>query len=230
MCDGGFFFAELCILDNADCQDYAMRAPKCDYEELAGLVPSGQEPRLGDGVCESTIYNTPECLFENGDCNECNDKVFNYTLTGDGMCHGGPHNTDTCNYDGGDCESFNEKWPKCIDKTAGMFPDKVKSVPIIGNGICDSSLYMNDECGYEDGECNACNELIDDVTKVSFFNNLFSSTLDFISMIFGKTHCIDSFRISLAMASVMDKVICQRLATLMVETVAIAMLLHQKCE
>ena len=158
----------MCKWDNYDCQDFARRAPDCKFEELANLVPFGKEPRLGDGICESRIYNTPECLFENGDCDICNSRVFNYTLTGDGICHGGPHNTELCNYDSGDCDSFNEKWPKCIEKTAGVFPDKVKVVPRIGNGICDSGLYNNEECGYEDGDCSACNTVISDIAKVSF--------------------------------------------------------------
>ncbi len=166
-CDGGKFFAELCSLDGFDCQDYARRAPKCDYEQLSDLVPFGKEPRLGDGICESKIYNTPECLFENGDCEKCNNQVVDYTLIGDGVCHGGPYNTEDCNSDAGDCESYNNRWPRCKESTKNVTFDKMEKFPIIGDKICNSGLYNNEDCGYEDGDCLFCNELIDDPTKVS---------------------------------------------------------------
>ncbi len=170
ICHGGNFFTEMCKLDNLDCQEFATEAPNCNYDDLAGQVPDGQEPKLGDGICESTIYNTPECLFENGDCNKCNDIVSNYALTGDTVCHGGQHNTDECNFDGGDCASFNDKWPNCANKAAEEFPDmRTMSVPIIGNGICDSGLYNIEECGFEDGDCIVCDENISDPKKVRFY-------------------------------------------------------------
>ncbi len=175
MCDGGKFFAELCKLDNFDCQDFARRAPLCEYEELSDLVPFRKEPKLGDGKCESKIYNTPECLFENGDCDICNSKVNDYKLTGDGVCHGGPHNTEECNYDAGDCVSYNIRWPRCKEKVEGINVDKMMNFPIIGDGICNSGLYNNEDCGYEDGDCLFCNELIDNATKVGV-GNTFNST------------------------------------------------------
>ncbi len=167
MCDGGKFFAGLCDLDAFDCTKLAFEAPNCDYDDLSDLVPFGEEPKLGDGKCESRVYNTPECLFENGDCKECNSEVFDYTLTGDGICHGGPHNTEVCNYDAGDCESFNRRWPRCHLNAKGKYPDKVEIVPIIGDGICNSGLYNNQQCGFEDGDCLLCNSIVPNITKVS---------------------------------------------------------------
>ncbi len=157
----------MCQWDEFDCNDIRAKTASCNYEELSGLVTFGNEPRLGDGICDSQVYNTPDCLFENGDCEECNSKVFDYTLTGDGICHGGPHNTLACNNDAGDCDSFNTRWPECQKRTEGTFSDNIKSVPIIGDGICNSGIYNNEECGYEDGDCYECNLIVPNITKVS---------------------------------------------------------------
>ena len=36
--------------------------------ELASLVDPDNPPRLGDGICETSVYNNEVCGFEFGDC------------------------------------------------------------------------------------------------------------------------------------------------------------------
>eukprot|EP00554_Chaetoceros_debilis_P016575 CAMPEP_0194126618 /NCGR_PEP_ID=MMETSP0150-20130528/60086_1 /TAXON_ID=122233 /ORGANISM="Chaetoceros debilis, Strain MM31A-1" /LENGTH=434 /DNA_ID=CAMNT_0038820491 /DNA_START=309 /DNA_END=1613 /DNA_ORIENTATION=- len=169
VCDGGYFFTQMCSYDEFDCQDFRSRVQqvpgiKCDIEVLANLVDGNHIPRLGDGTCDSKIYNRAECLFEDGDCIECNAQVHDFTRTGDGICQGGRHNSQLCNWDAGDCFEFNEKFPLCVNRTLdNIYSDStMKYVPIIGDGICNSGLYNNEDCGYEDGDCLACNIILDE--------------------------------------------------------------------
>ena len=167
VCDGGQFFTEMCSYDEFDCQDLRSRVGSngCDFEALANLVDVNHIPRFGDGICDSGAYNNAECLFEDGDCIECNARVHDVLLTGDGVCHGGAHNSQVCNWDAGDCYEFNEKYPLCmVNKTLVVIQNNatMKHVPIIGDGICNSGLYNNENCGYEDGDCHACNTILDE--------------------------------------------------------------------
>jgi len=166
VCDGGKFFTQMCSYDEFDCQDFRSRvqATGCDMENLADLVDIDGIPRIGDGICDSRVYNNAECLFEDGDCVECNDQVYNYRLTGDGICHGGNHNNQICNFDAGDCEDFNRRYPRCVSSTASnpLITDTLVALPIIGDGICNSGIYNNIDCGFEDGDCLLCNQLLEE--------------------------------------------------------------------
>jgi hypothetical protein len=167
-CDGGMYATKNCKADNGACDSMKAEYPKCNFDELAATFSEILEgaPRLGDGICESAVYNTEECGYENGDCVECNNRVFDYTLTGDGVCHGGNHNTDICNMDAQDCDDFNRKYPRCYIEFKPADGVILPIVPIIGDGICNSALYNNAECGFEDGDCVLCNLLIEDPTKL----------------------------------------------------------------
>ncbi len=126
----------------------------------------GLVPRFGNDLCESNVYNIPECGFEDGDCELCNSKVYDLKLTGDGICHGGFHNSPECNFDAGDCTDFNKNYPRCQVEAHSKLVLGMKSVPIIGDGKCNSGLYNNADCGYEDGDCLLCNELVENITKI----------------------------------------------------------------
>jgi len=167
MCDGGKFASRNCEYDAGDCDEFRVAFPNCPLDEIANLMSLENIPVLGDGVCESSLYNNEDCGYERGDCTECNNAVSDEWLTGDGVCHGGFHNSQICNFDAGDCAEFNEAYPRCqVDAQAKLINSTLFFVPIIGDGICNSGLYNNPDCGYEDGDCLLCNELIDDISKI----------------------------------------------------------------
>eukprot|EP00979_Chaetoceros_neogracilis_P006004 scaffold1174_cov281-Chaetoceros_neogracile.AAC.35 len=123
-------------------QDYY---PNCRY----AYFPS----RIGDGICHGGDYNTVECGFDGGDCEEFNAKYPNCNVfppsfigypsyIGDGNCDGGSYNTAECGFDGGDCEEFN-KYPDCT----------VSSPQLIGDSNCDGGNYNTAECGFDGGDC-----------------------------------------------------------------------------
>jgi|AntRauTorckE5430_2_1112549.scaffolds.fasta_scaffold23765_1 hypothetical protein len=109
---------------------------------------------IGDGICHGGTqfnggdYNTAECGFDGGDCEEFNAKypncnVANPSWIGAGHCNGGDYNTAACGFDGGDCDFFN-KYPDC--STANYLPWR------IGDGECHGD-YNTAECGFDDGDC-----------------------------------------------------------------------------
>ena len=77
--------------------------------------------RVGNGVCDTGIYNTEECLWDGGDCcphtSFCLDPNFEHSFSfmledcvveypewiGDNICDGPEYNNENCNWDGGDC-------------------------------------------------------------------------------------------------------------------------------
>jgi len=155
--------------DAGGCDFVQRQYPLCLLEELGNLFSKDDDPPiLGNGICESSIYNIDDCGDEVGDCTVCNSLVADKTLTGDGICHGGMHNSLDCNSDAGDCETFNARYPRCyIDAVDKISEGPVLvAVPIIGDGICNSGIYNNPDCGYEDGDCLLCNELVENSTKI----------------------------------------------------------------
>ena len=114
---------------------------------------------IGDGYCDCGDYNTIECGFDGGDCEEdcpdcypnCDDFYPNCnvqypSLIGDGNCHAGDYNTAECGFDGGDCDYFN-KYPNC----------NAQSPWRIRNGNCDNyGDYNTAACGFDGGDCD-CN-------------------------------------------------------------------------
>jgi hypothetical protein len=168
-CDGGQYSTKKCKYDAGACDALRIQHPRCDFEEIGNLFDKNDyAPILGDGICESSVYNNDECGYEFGDCEDCNSLVFNTNLTGDGICHGGWHNSDRCNSDARDCIAFNLRYPRCsIDAERKLDPtNPLRQVPVIGDGICNSGLYNNADCGFEDGDCLLCNELVDDVNRI----------------------------------------------------------------
>jgi len=168
-CDGGQYSTQKCQYDAGGCDFVQRQYPLCLLEELGNLFSKDDDPPiLGNGICESSIYNIDDCGDEVGDCTVCNSLVADKTLTGDGICHGGMHNSLDCNSDAGDCETFNARYPRCyIDAVDKISEGPVLvAVPIIGDGICNSGIYNNPDCGYEDGDCLLCNELVENSTKI----------------------------------------------------------------
>eukprot|EP00979_Chaetoceros_neogracilis_P018328 scaffold10570_cov290-Chaetoceros_neogracile.AAC.33 len=106
---------------------------------------------IGDGYCHGGDFNTVECGFDGGDCEDFN-KYPNCSAPypgyiGDGSCYGGDYNTAECGFDGGDCVDFNNKYPNCNDVA---FPSQ------IGDGYCNGNnygSYNTAECGFDGGDC-----------------------------------------------------------------------------
>jgi hypothetical protein len=119
-------------------QDY----PNCTNVDYSGYI--------GDGYCHGGDYNTVECGFDGGDCEEFNAKYPNCNadppfLIGDGNCDGGIYNTAECGFDGGDCEGFNAKYPNCNADNSYW----------IGDGFCDGGDYNTAACGFDGGDCTS---------------------------------------------------------------------------
>ena len=103
---------------------------------------------IGNGKCDRRAYNTIECGFEAGDCDEFNAKYPNCNVDdlgwiGDGSCNGfGGYNTIECGFDEGDCDVPN--YPDCHV----YYPEW------IGDGSCNNfPPYNTIECGFDGGDC-----------------------------------------------------------------------------
>jgi len=81
-----------CNFDGGDCMT-TYDLPFCDV-----LV----DTFLGDGYCHGGEYNTEDCGWDHGDCDECMDLIDDPSLLGDGECNL-ENNITECNYDAGDC-------------------------------------------------------------------------------------------------------------------------------
>eukprot|EP00979_Chaetoceros_neogracilis_P008744 scaffold1952_cov146-Chaetoceros_neogracile.AAC.1 len=118
-----------------------------DYPNCSAPSPS----YIGDGRCDNYgAYNTVECNFDGGDCEEFNAKYPNCnayypSLIGDGNCFGGDYNTAECGFDEGDCVDFNNKYPNC----------NAYNPYWIGDGNCDGDYYNTIECGFDGGDCTS---------------------------------------------------------------------------
>ena len=111
---------------------------------------TASNPLIGNGHCDHGWYNTLECGFDGGDCEDWNAKFPNcnaeypYEL-GNGSCFDNcGHNTAECDFDGGDCYywNFKKKYPNCF----------VYDIRLIGDDVCDSE-YNTAECGFDLGDC-----------------------------------------------------------------------------
>jgi hypothetical protein len=124
---------------------------------LDQLYPNCKVPVLnwfGDHLCDGGVYNTVECGFDGGACDNFNIQypnchVPNPYMIGDGDCDEGEYNTPECQYDGGDCHTpFNTSDP------TKFYPNC--NAPIlskVGDSWCDGAAYNTPECEYDGGDC-----------------------------------------------------------------------------
>jgi len=130
-----------------DCIYFQEKYPNCNATKLLDFT------KIGDGVCDYSEYNTPECGYEDQDCvivkptceenRSFNKSSFNaYSIIGNGQCDL-EYNTIECGFDGGDCLGFREKYRNCTVQNSSM----------IDNGNCDGGDYNTMECGFDGGDC-----------------------------------------------------------------------------
>ena len=113
-------------------------------------IGSEQFDRVSDETCDG-IYNTKECGYDGGDCEEFNRHwpgctVLQADRVGDGICDGdieyASYNTKQCGWDGGDC--MTECGADWLD--------------LLGNGHCDNFYpYNTAECSFDGGDCTQLN-------------------------------------------------------------------------
>ncbi|GFH53873.1 hypothetical protein CTEN210_10349 [Chaetoceros tenuissimus] len=117
------------------------KKPVCEKEN--------KEEELGNGVCNSD-YNTKNCEWDGGDCDEWNKKAekypdcfaYPYRGWGDGSCDY-RYNTESCGWDLGDCDLYNS-----------LIHCDVPYPEYIGDGICHIGRGYNTEaCGFDGGDC-----------------------------------------------------------------------------
>lgn len=161
---------EECGFDVGLCTEFNEKYPACE-----AIDPS----RVGDGKCDNAVigmytwdtevtdkgtFNTEECQYDGGDCDDFNAKYPNCVVPepfriGDGECGGDIDfnakylMTEECGYDGGDCDELMNKYPDC----------PINFLPSLGNGYCDWEDYVNpniEECGYDGGDCAEFNEVL----------------------------------------------------------------------
>ena len=134
---------------------FKLENPECKVENLK---------LIGDGYCNGGEYNTKECLYDGGDCEDFNHfypncKVEHPEFIGDGKCDSGDYYTPECYYDEGDCHGFQMKYPGCtLGRECDAFRQKYPNCNVtnpenIGDGFCDGGQYYTPECGYEEGDC-----------------------------------------------------------------------------
>mmetsp|Transcript_5205 Transcript_5205/g.7952 ORF Transcript_5205/g.7952 Transcript_5205/m.7952 type:complete len:262 (+) Transcript_5205:1787-2572(+) len=166
-----------CNSDAGDCETFNARYPRC-YIDAVDKISEGPVlvavPIIGDGICNSGIYNNPDCGYEDGDCLLCNELVENSTKIGDGVCDGQNYMSDACGLDGGDCygcpysrleigngwctREYNIKECGYDGGDCTTFNQKypdcdVEFPTLLGNGYCNGGAYNSQKCGYDDGDC-----------------------------------------------------------------------------
>ncbi|GFH62061.1 hypothetical protein CTEN210_18537 [Chaetoceros tenuissimus] len=123
-CHGGWHNSNFCNSDGNDCDAFNARYPGCTEYTNAILderKPLKLVPVLGNGACESFLYNNKDCGYENGDCltfnilyPECADKIkelldsgfprTSLPILGDGICNSGLYMLPECGFEDGECE------------------------------------------------------------------------------------------------------------------------------
>ena len=127
-----------CGYDDFDCeQASAPGFDKC-------VVPD--HDLLGNGICDGDDYDSKECNWDDGDCEELH-RLYPYcsdtSSLNNGKCENTvPANTMACGYDGGDCIEFNAKYSNC--KTSDAY--------LVGDGFCHQD-FNTSACGFDGGDC-----------------------------------------------------------------------------
>ena len=136
----------------------AQRFPRC-FQIQSPTYRDQNLKLIGNGRCDRQVegnltygLNTIECGYDDGDCNDFNDKykgcdddkhpslLYDF---GKGLCNA-KYNTEDCGFDDGLCNSFNKEFPKC----------RTKKPALVGDGNCDHDGDANvEECGYDGGDC-----------------------------------------------------------------------------
>lgn len=187
ICHGGNHNNRICNFDAGDCDDFNRRYPRCvsSTQNNPRITDTLQAlPIIGDGICNSGIYNNVDCGFEDGDCLLCNQLLeeagLDRTKLGDGQCDGQNYMSETCGMDGGDCAEcphprfeIGNGWctpeyniPECgydggdcvvLFNLTGC---EVEHPSMLGNGYCNGGEYGSEACGYDAGDCQNSTEVL----------------------------------------------------------------------
>ncbi|KAL8428060.1 hypothetical protein ACSSS7_007414 [Eimeria intestinalis] len=164
-CDSACY-NEACEWDKGDCKkwkeegvtEYNRRALQQKQKQL-----KQHKLELPDCKCERRLLvngsctpecNTPECLFDGGECLDmCNAKCAKSWL-GDGDCDR-DCDTDECGHDKGDCDSSTNVNLQAVRAAANTNDvcDSACRLWMIGNSICDKQCN-NKACGFDGGDCD----------------------------------------------------------------------------
>lgn len=187
ICHGGNHNNRICNFDAGDCNDFNRRYPRCVSSTAKNPRISADLrtlPIIGDGICNSGIYNTADCGFEDGDCLLCNQLLeetgLDRTKLGDGQCDGQNYMSETCGMDGGDCAAcpyprfeIGNGWctpeyniPECgfdggdCEVLFNLTDCNVEHPSMLGNGYCNGGEYGSAACGYDAGDCKNSTEVL----------------------------------------------------------------------
>ncbi len=83
ICQGGMHNSLECNYDAGDCESFNKRYPNCQAS-VEELIPQNRTemkstPIIGDGICNSFLYNSLACGYEDGDCLGCNNLIDDLT-------------------------------------------------------------------------------------------------------------------------------------------------------
>ncbi|KAL8270516.1 hypothetical protein Esti_005553 [Eimeria stiedai] len=164
-CDSACY-NEACEWDKGDCKKWedegvkefnrrALQQKQKQLKQHKLQLPNCKCERrlLVNGSCTPEC-NTPECLFDGGECLDmCNAKCAKSWL-GDGDCDR-DCDTDECGHDKGDCDSSTNINLQAVRAAANTTDVCASSCRLwmIGNSVCDKQCN-NKACGFDGGDCD----------------------------------------------------------------------------